>query len=443
MAVLLPPNMAYGQRKLRYMLNQNEVKMVIVPGTCHRHDQFSLIREIRPEVPSLTHIVVSGEASGSDLVSLSSLLNEEPDVKDEDVFANKPGLDDPFAIMFTSGTETGPKATLHTYRTFVPGHVDLSQEYQITENDVILCLGSFSHMFALPMMFIGMRNGVRHVMLESYSPDSFLELASRESVSFSTGVPSQWLDILRRTDELNAHPTLRLVVTGGSKIPPHMVHELRDKFGCTVAAQWGMTEVGAGTYTRPTDPPEKSWETIGRACPSGEARVYDELLNVLPSGQIGELGFRSPSRFIEYYKNPAANESAFTDDGFFLTGDLVWMDDEHCLHFVGRNRDTINRGGLKIHAAEIEDLLIEHPAVRQVSLVKMPDPRLGEKACAFISLIDGKTVTLGELVTYLIAKGVAKYKLPERLEVRNELPTTATGKVRKTTLVEEIQNILN
>ena len=442
-AVLTPLNMAYRQRELRYMLQHNEVKMMIVPGTWRGHDQVSLIREIWPEVPSLTHIVVSGESTGRDLVSLSNLLNAEPDVKDAELIANRPELDDPFAIMFTSGTENAPKATLHTYRTFVPGHVDLAQEYQYTEQDVILCLGSFSHMFALPMMFLGVRNGLRHVMLESYSPDAFLELAARESVSVSTGVPSQWLDILRRSDEIGDHPALRLVVTGGSKIPPHMVHELRDKFCCTVAAQWGMTEVGAGTYTRPDDPPEKSWETIGRACPGGEARVYDEQLNRLPPGEIGELGYRSPSRFIEYYKNPAANESAFTDDGFFLTGDLVWMDDEGYLHFAGRTRDTINRGGLKIHAAEIEDLLIEHPAVRQVSLVKMPDPRLGERACAFVSLIEEKTVTLEELVTYLIAKGVAKYKLPERLEVRTELPTTATGKVRKTVLVSEILNILN
>lgn len=439
-AILTPLNLAYRQQELRYMLNHNEVKMVVVVSSWRGVNHIKLIQEVLMEVETVRNVVVLGDAPQSQgFIDLEALLLQAPDgVSDAELAAQMPSLHDPFAILFTSGTQSDPKATLHTYHTFVPVHLLQAREYQFSADDVLLTLGSFNHMFSIPMMFSALYTGLRHVMLASYSPASFLELAAREQVTVGLGVPAQWLDILRFAKEHGTNQPLRLVVTGGSKIPPHMVHNLRAQFGCTVAAQWGMTEVCAGAYTRPNDPPATTWETIGRACPGAELKILNLLYEEAPTGEIGELAFRGPSLFREYYKNPTATASSFTTDGFFLTGDLGWMDEQGFVHFVGRTKDTINRGGLKIYALEIEDLLLEHPAIRQVAVVRMLDERLGERACAFVELTAGCTLTLDELTRFLTDKGVAKYKLPERLEVRSTLPTTASGKVQKAKLIAEL-----
>lgn len=439
-AVLTPLNLAYRQQELRYMLKHNEVKMVAVVASWRGVNHLDLVQEVLAEVETVRHVVVLGDSPVSEqAIRLETLLREEPDgVSDAELALQAPDLDDPFAILFTSGTQSDPKATVHTYRTFVPVHLYQAREYQFTADDVLLTLGSFNHMFSIPMMFSALHTGIRHVMLTAFSPVAYLEVAAKEGVTVGLGVPAQWLDILRVAKDQGVQQTLRLVVTGGSKIPPHMVHNLKAQFGCTVAAQWGMTEVCAGAYTRPDDPPEKSWETIGRACPEGEMKVLNVLYEEAERGEVGELAFRGPSLFCEYYKNPAATASAFTKDGFFLTGDLGWMDEQGFVHFVGRAKDTINRGGLKIYALEIEDLLLEHPAIRQVAVVRMLDDRLGERACAFVELTEGSSLTLEQMTEFLTSKGIAKYKLPERLEIRNGLPTTASGKVQKAKLMAEL-----
>jgi non-ribosomal peptide synthetase component E (peptide arylation enzyme) len=440
-AILTPLNLAYRQQELRYMLSYNEVKMVVLTPAWRGADLLAVLLEVCAQVGCVEHVLVTEARGNGHAITLDTLLAKEPArVSDSALARHRPSADDPFAILFTSGTESDPKATLHTYRTFVPGHMDQSKEYQFSEDDVFLSLGSFSHMFSLPMISSTLRHGMRHVMLAEYTPEAFLDVAQREGVTVATGVPTQWLDILRLAKERGDRLRLRLVVTGGSKIPPHMVHQLRETFGCTVAAQWGMTEVCAGAYTRPDDPPEKSWETVGRVCPSGEVRVlHPETRRPVQPREIGELAFRGPSLFVEYYKNPQATAAALTEDGFFLTGDLAWLDEDGYIHFVGRTKDTINRGGMKIYAVEIEDLLLEHPAIRQAAVVRMPDPRLGERACAFVALTGGDTLTLEDVTDYLLARGVAKYKLPERLEIRDELPTTASGKVQKAKLAAELQ----
>ncbi|WP_067935971.1 class I adenylate-forming enzyme family protein [Alicyclobacillus kakegawensis] len=440
-AVLTPLNLAYRQQELRYMLAHNQVRMVVLTPDWQGTDLLSVLLDVLPEVGCVEHVLVSRATDDKSAIVVDDLLKRDAAVSDADLAKHRPGADDAFAILFTSGTQSNPKATLHTYRTFVPGHIDQSVEYQFSSEDVFLSLGSFGHMFSIPMISTTLRCGMRHVLLPEYSPQAFLAAARREGVTVATGVPTQWLDILRAARDEGIPLKMRLVITGGSKIPPHMVHQLRDQFGCTVAAQWGMTEVCAGAYTRPGDPPEASWQTVGRVCPRAEVRVLDPAGDQeLPVGEIGELAFRGPSLFVEYLGNPQATAAVMTQDGFFRTGDLVYLDEQGFIHFVGRTKDIINRGGLKIYALEIEDLLLEHPKIRQAAVVAMPDERLGERACAFVALTEssahegGNVLTLNDVTDYLLAKGVAKYKLPERLEIRKELPSTASGKVQKAKL---------
>jgi non-ribosomal peptide synthetase component E (peptide arylation enzyme) len=216
--------------------------------------------------------------------------------------------------------------------------------------------------------------------------------------------------------------SLELAIVSGSMAPPPLVHYFSEKLpGCAVTQLWGMTELQAGLYTRPGDPFEMSATTAGRASPGTEVRLSDE----------GELQVRGPLLFSGYLNNPSENEKAFTADGWFRSGDLAEAQGEYYA-ITGRSKDIINRGGVKFNPADVEMLLDSHPKILQSAIVPMPDPVLGEKACAFVTLRDVQArVELAEVVEYLLGKNIAKNKLPERLVVVPEMPLTPTRKIIK------------
>lgn len=427
----LSPN--YRKQELSYMLAHCESKAFITMESWKGFNYEKLAFELQDQLKDLQHIIVAGENKDDRSIQLSSLLDTEPEsVSEQDVHDNLPTSEDPCLILFTSGTESNPKAVLHTFQTFVPCHLQNGKEYQVTDKDTILCLTPLCHMFSLPMIIIGLKFGAKHFLYKHYHPDEIIDLLRKEHVSFLIAAPAHLIDLLRQCENKNVSGlNLRFILTGGTKIPAKMVQDLRAILKCDVGAQWGMSEICAGTFTRPGEEASLAWETVGRAAPVGEVKILDDAQKPLPTGEIGEIAFKGDSLFIEYYKNPLATEHSFTKDGYFLTGDQGWLDEKGYLHFVGRTKDTINRGGLKYHASEIEEALQMHPKINQVAIVSVPDPRLGERGCAFVSLRDDEQIDLEEIKEYLLEKGFAKYKLPEHLVIKDKLPTTPSGKISK------------
>ncbi|MGG3807230.1 class I adenylate-forming enzyme family protein [Geobacillus thermodenitrificans] len=427
-AIMVPVNLLYRQKELSFMFSFAHVKAVIAISEWKGFDHAKMMESLRQTIPTLQHIIIVGERKHPDHYSVEELLTGNGlSVNDDRI-----SPDDPMIMMFTSGTESDPKAVIHTYETFIPAHLHNGQEYGLTADDVMLCLTPMSHMFSLPMILMGLYSGAVQVMLSQFSVERVLDAFSQHAVTFCVAAPTHLIDILRGTDETREYPsTLRLVLTGGTKIPAWMVESFRQRFRCKVAAQWGMTEIGAGSFTRPNDAPHLASDTVGRPCPMGEISILDENQQPLPNGQVGEIAFRGRSLFKGYYKNEAATQQFMTKDGFFLTGDLGWKDEKGYLHYVSRKKDIINRGGLKVHAAEIEEVLLSHPHIRQAAVIAVPDERLGERGCAIVSLKEGTTFSLEDMQQYLLKAGMAKYKLPEYLKIVGELPTTASGKVSK------------
>jgi acyl-CoA synthetase (AMP-forming)/AMP-acid ligase II len=423
---MMPINVMYRRKELQFMFSYAEVKAVFT-------NDRAMIEQFQDDLPSLEHIIVLDEPEtlkDPSFLGGGTIISESVSVDRGISFT--PAPDDSMIIMFTSGTESDPKAVIHTCRTFVPTHLDNAQEYQMTENDTILCLTPLSHMFSLPIVIMALYNGATQVMSEKFSVEGTLDLFEREGITFCIAAPTHLIDILKASESRDIINTkLRLVLTGGNKIPAQMVKNVRQRFNCEIIAQWGMTELGGGSFTRPNDPEHLTWDTVGRACPNGEVRVFDEERNALPVEQVGEIGFRGASLFEGYYNNPAATDAVMIEGGFFLTGDLGWMDSVGYIHYVSRKKDTINRGGLKVHTAEIEEALIMHPKVNQAAVISVPDERLGERGCAIISLREDASFTLAEMTEYLLGLGMAKYKFPEFLEIVSELPMTASGKVIK------------
>ena len=171
--------------------------------------------------------------------------------------------------------------------------------------------------------------------------------------------------------------------------------------------------------------------------PGAEVAIFDEdRVTQLKPGETGEIGTRGPHVCLGYFRNPERNADTFRD-GWLFSNDLGVMDEQGYLRVVGRKKDIINRGGLKVSAREVEEMIAKHPAIQRIALVGVPDRRLGEKSCAFVVLRSGKSLTLEELTGFLDGIGIAKYKLPEYLAVVDELPMTPTGKVQKFKLKDD------
>jgi cyclohexanecarboxylate-CoA ligase len=226
-------------------------------------------------------------------------------------------------------------------------------------------------------------------------------------------------------------------VSGGAPIPSALVSQAMEKLDAKIVSVWGMTEVLAVTTVKLDDSDDLSASTDGVAMPYTAVSIVDENRRPLPSGTAGVLETRGATLCVGYLKRPALFELR---DGWFDTGDLARMDDDGYIRITGRSKDIIIRGGENISVAEIEGLLFEHPRIAAVAIVAMPDPRLGERACAFVRLVDDESLTLDEIREFLLDQGVAKVYVPERLEVIDEMPMTPTGKVQKFALRDIAQS---
>lgn len=437
--VFNPLSQNYRRQELTYMLRHCDTKALITSENNEKIRFEELAYDVKAELPQCLQIIVAGEKENDRSVSFSSLLEEEP-AYNGDIAEHMPDVDDPALIMFTSGTESNPKAVLHTFRTFVAPHLLNGYEYGISDEDTIYSLTPLCHMFSLPLIIIGLHQGAKQYVCPDYHVAKVLKTLEDEQVSFLIAAPAHLIDLLHHSNsEQTKRMNLRLALTGGTTIPAQMVKDIRKRFNCHVAAQWGMTEVCAGTFTRPGDDPSKAWETVGRASPSGEVAILNEEHEPLPAGEKGEIAFKGDSLFIEYYRNPSSTQSAMTKTGFFLTGDQGYMDADGYICFLGRTKDIINRGGLKFHATEIEEALQMHPKILRAAVVSVPDSRLGERACAYITLRKEEAFSHEEMKAFLLNKGFAIYKIPEFLEIRADLPTTPSGKISKGPLRAEAQ----
>jgi len=332
---------------------------------------------------------------------------------------------DPFLLLYTSGTTASPKGVPHPYRTML-GNARLgAPEHQLDEQSRVLCPAPLSHLYGLYSLHCAWAVGACTVLLPAFKPDDLSLLIQELRPTALWTAPAQ-MAACRAAGLFDKHDwsSLRLAIISGSSAPPQLVNDVAQKLpGCAVTQLWGMTELQAGLYTRPGDPLEVSATTTGRPSPGTEVRVFEN-----------ELQVRGPLLFTGYYHNAEANRAAFTQDGWFRSGDLAEMRGGN-VAITGRTKDIINRGGVKFNPVDVEMLLDSHPKILQSAIVPMPDPVLGEKACAFVVLKNrDEKIMLEELVEYLLVKNIAKNKLPERLVVIPEMPLTPTRKIIKSKL---------
>jgi 2,3-dihydroxybenzoate-AMP ligase len=283
-------------------------------------------------------------------------------------------------------------------------------------------------------------NGGTIVLSPTTRPEDMFPLVEKHHITHIKVVPALLIRLIN-SREVRRYDTssVRYIQSGGQRLQPEVRLKTRKLIPTAfVQENFGMSE-GMLFFVRRGDPEDVRLETVGRPIsPDDEVRLLDDDDKEVPFGAVGELCARGPYTLRGYYGAPDHNKKAFTSDGFYRSGDLMRQHPSGNYMVEGRKKDLINRGGEKISAEEIENLILQHPAVQNVACIPVPDPDLGERMCACIIAQKGKSLTLDELVQFLATKEIAKFKLPERLQLMNEFPLSTFGKVSKKALTEMV-----
>ncbi|MER7846331.1 (2,3-dihydroxybenzoyl)adenylate synthase [Kitasatospora sp. NPDC096077] len=402
----------------------------VVPGVEGGFDHRELASRVRAENPALRLVLVAGDDPGEHL-RLADVPCDGPGPERE----TAPG---DVAFLQLSGGSTGvPKLIPRTHDDYIyslRGSVELCG---LDERSVYLCVLPAAHNFPLssPGSLGALYAGGRVVLCPQPSPETAFPLIGREGVTVTGLVPPLallWLDAAERG--ARGYESLEVLLVGGAKFSAEAARRVRPVLGCTLQQVFGMAE-GLVNYTRLDDPEELITTTQGRPIsPDDEVRVVDDQDRDLPDGTTGHLLTRGPYTIRGYWNAPGHNADSFTPDGFYRTGDLVRRLPSGHLVVEGRAKDQINRGGEKVAAEEIENHLLAHPAVHDAAVVSMPDPYLGERSCAYVVLraesLEQPPKAV-ELKRFVRQRGLADYKVPDRVEFVDAFPATGIGKVSK------------
>ena len=431
-AVLNPMMHIFRERELKFMVNHAEAKVLVVPKTFRGFDYEGMAMNLKPELPSVQHVIVVGSHArhGFDALLTDPEWENEPDAA-AILSQHRPGPDDVTQILYTSGTTGEPKGVQHSANTLVSNIIPYAERMHLGADDVVLMASPMAHqtgfLYGLVMPIVLQA----HVVLQDiWETKQAIEIINREKVSFTMASTPFLTDLTRTVTEAGQSvPTLKTFVCAGAPIPGPLVEQARNGLGTKIISAWGMTETGAVTTTSPEDDDALSVNTDGRPLRGVEVKVVDFDGKELPAGEIGQLLVRCCSNFGGYLKRPHLN--ATDADGWFDTGDMARMDENGYIRISGRSKDVIIRGGENIPVFEVESLLYKHPAVAQVAIVSYSDERMGERACAVVVPKEGAQFDMEAMGQFLREQRVAPQYMPERLVIVASMPATPSGKVQK------------
>jgi acyl-CoA synthetase (AMP-forming)/AMP-acid ligase II len=431
-----PPD--YRSREVEFILRFAHVRAVIVPGAWKGFDFPAMIDGLRPKLPELALTVVVGESARAKAPAWQSLdsfcaagLPQPPDFPPGDANAV-------CRIAFTSGTTGDPKAVLHTWNSTLFTNSRENENWGIGAHSrvlVLLPVGLNVGIFAVIQTIIA---GATAVLVENFDPAAALEWIERERITTFLTAPSGLIALLRNP-AFDGHDlsSLELIQTGGASTPVAVLREANERFRCPIVDVYGMLESGWASSTDQREPFEEWVGTVGRPYPWLRVRILDEAGHDVPIGVEGQIAKTGPTITVGYFHNPSVNEASWTSDGWFLTGDLGYLDAHGRLTISGRLKDMIIHGGANIWPRELEELIHADARIRDVAVIGVPDDYFGQNVCACVIPNPGAAVDLTDVLA-ILEDQVAKYKLPQRLETFEAFPIGPTGKVLKSALQKEV-----
>jgi 2,3-dihydroxybenzoate-AMP ligase len=436
---------AHRRTELVHLARQSEATAIAVPDRMRDFDHQQLAHELADEVRSGPwHVLVAGTEVAPGSIDLRALCGpgDDPKAARARLDAVPVGGRDVAVFLLSGGTTGLPKLIARTHDDYVYNARRSAEVADVGSDAVYLVSLPAGHNFPLacPGILGALLAGGRVVTLPSPEPARAFATIAAEGVTHTAVVPAvagRWLDhaVEHGVDDV---ATLRVLQVGGARLADELARRVGPVLDATLQQVFGMAE-GLLNFTRLDDPEEVVCTTQGRPmCPDDEVRLVDELDHDVPEGEPGSLLTRGPYTPRGYYKAAEQNARAFTEDGWYRSGDICRRTSDGNLVVEGRDKDMINRGGEKISAEEVENLVYQLPAVAQVAAIAMPDPQLGERVCLYVVPRPGTSVTLEEIRESMEQVGVARFKLPEHLVLVDELVSTKVGKIDKKALRADI-----
>ena len=400
-----------------------------------------VLKRIADENPCLKLRLILGHP-GPGEVSLTDLVERPARLSNSRLAELKFDPTDPCVFQLSGGTTGIPKLIPRTHNDYAYNSKMAAQVCEVGADSILLLALPLAH--NLPLACPGIQgfflNGGTVVLSPTTRPEDMLPLVAKHRITHIKVVPALLIRLIN-SPEVGRYDTssVRYIQSGGQRLQPEVRLKTRELIPTAfVQENFGMSE-GMLFFVRRDDPEDARLETVGRPIsPDDEVRLLDDDDNEVPFGEAGELCARGPYTLRGYFGAVEHNKKAITADGFYRSGDLMRQHPSGNYMVEGRKKDLINRGGEKISAEEIENLILQHPAVQNVACIAVPDSSLGERMCACVVAHKGKSLTLEELVKFLAAKEIAKFKLPERLHLMTEFPLSTFGKVSKKALCEMV-----
>jgi HIP---CoA ligase len=448
--VLVPLNTRFKGREAAYILGKARAKALVTITGFLDTDYVALLRgavDVASELPDLEAIVVlrgdapAGTQSWSEFLASGSVGSAEAGVR---ALSVEP--DDLSDILFTSGTTGNPKGAMLTHAQTLRAYRDWSEVVGLRDRDRYLIVNPFFHAFGYKAGWLAsLMMGATVLPQAVFDPEQVLERVPRDRVTVLPGPPTLYQTILNHParDEHDLS-SLRLSVTGAAAIPVELIVRMRTELTFeTIITGYGLTEsCGIATMCRYDDDPETIATTSGRAIPGVDVRVVEEQGAEVPRGEPGEVVIRGYNVMLGYLDEPDETAATFDAEGWLHTGDVGVMDERGYLRITDRTKDMFIVGGFNAYPAEIENLVLRNENVAQVAVVGVPDDRMGEVGMAFVVLRPGSQTTTDELVAWC-RNEMANYKAPRHVEIVDELPLNAMGKVLKYELRDRGTKLIN
>ncbi|QYZ79162.1 acyl-CoA synthetase [Methanofollis formosanus] len=430
-AVAVPTNAVYHEDEVAYALNDSGAVAVI---TDEAH--VPTVRAVQERCPALRHTCVVGVAAEGE-TAWDDLLNASP-------LGQAAGCrpDDLCQLQYTSGTTGRPKGAMLTQGNWMNALATQEEVLGLSGDDVYLGIYPMGHV-GLSWGLATLKAGGTWVCMDRFDLDMYLGLAREYRATVLAAMPPVIHSLIRAGPETeDALKSARSVISGGGPLLPVIWEEFDRRFGVPIVNSYGLSEtivIGSGTATRPdTYDLHKGYRSVGAPVGYAEAKVVaeDDPDRELPPGEVGEIALRGPSVALGYWGMPEATEAAFRPDGWFLTGDLGYLDEDGVLFVTDRKKDMIIMSGWKIYPTEVENVIIDHPAIADVAIFACPDERRGEVPVAAVVMNAGQSITMDELNRYCRER-LAGYKVPRSMVVLDHLPRVSGWKLLRRTLREE------
>jgi acyl-CoA synthetase len=429
----------YRDRELRFILKDARTKLVYIPEQIRSLEFPSMFAALKPELPDLEHIVtVRAQNDYDGMLRYENLIANEPVSLDQLPVVDPNSIK---AILYTSGTTGDPKAVLHSHNTLARVIQNSVDHWELDASDVMLMPSPVTHITGYGSgMVLPFVTDVKSALMPRWDADAAVKFIQQVNATCSVGATPFLTELIAAAQRHNTGlPSMRYFACGGAAVPPQLIHQCFEVLdNCAAFRVYGSTEtpIITGGFVK-AGQQKLSAETDGEIY-AYDVKILDDDGVELPLGEDGEIAAKGAGMMLGY-ANEEQNAASHTSDGYFLTGDIGHITNDNGILITDRKKDIIIRGGENLSAKEIEDVLHDNPLIKEAAVVSMPHKRLGEGVCAYIIQVPGSTLDIGQIIEFAGKAGLAKQKLPQHIELVDDLPRTASGKVKKDILRKRIK----